>query len=223
LRNYFVKTYRIDQRKAVTIYNGIDLETYQMRKNTNLRRELGLGDSNVLIGSVGNIRESKGYDHLLRAAAIVIRKHPQCRFVIAGEGSGELYEHLRALQSRLGLDTGVFFLGYRHDVHEILNNLDIFVLPSTSEGFSIVTLEAMACRAPIVATKSGGPQEILTNGSGILVQPGNHEELARSIITMLEDGAVRNACVLHAADIVQKKFSRKAMIEEYARLYQSAL
>src|SRR5690606_4102639 len=109
-----------------------------------IRKELGLGRDHVLIGSIGNIRPAKGYDHLLRAASLIAKHHPECRFVIAGQGSGALYEGLLRLRKELGLEDKVHFIGFRDNIHDILSDLDIFVLPSTSEGFSIVTLEAIA-------------------------------------------------------------------------------
>lgn len=219
LRDHYLKNFRINEQKAVTICNGIDLEVYRKKKNDDVRKSLGLNSSHMLIGSIGNIRESKGYDHLMHAAAQVVQKYPNCRFLITGEGSGLIFEHLLALKSRLGLDNKVFFLGYRHDVLKILNNLDIFVLPSKSEGFSIVTLEAMACMVPVVATKSGGPEEIVVNCSGLMVRPEDNSELASAIIRMIEDNDLRRNCTQTALDIVIKKFSKHKMLDDYARTY----
>lgn len=219
LKDHFIKEYNIHSENAVTIYNGIDLEVYQDRRSVSIRKELGLDDSHILIGSIGNIREAKGYDYLLQAAAIVIRTHPECRFVIAGEGSGPLYNKLITLKQRLGLEGKVFFLGFRKDVSEILNNLDIFVLSSISEGFSIVTLEAMACRIPVVVTRCGGPQEIVDDRYDLTAPPADSIALAGVIIKAMENKNMRGTCVNNSYEIISTRFSKYVMLKEYEKIY----
>jgi glycosyltransferase involved in cell wall biosynthesis len=219
LKNHFINNYRINSDKCLTIYNGIDLERFQLCNSDRIRHELGLNQHHILIGSIGNIRPAKGYDHLLRAAAKIVALHPECRFIIAGEGSDALFADLLSLKSLLGLDEKVFFLGFRSDVAEILNSLDIFVLPSTSEGFSIATIEAMACHKPVIVTKSGGPEEIVNDKNGIMVHPGQVDELAKAVITLIKNDGVSDEYIQNAYDTVWDKFSKQRMIDEYMRLY----
>ncbi len=220
LKEYFIKEYNILPDKAITIYNGIDLQAYQKGKEYILRKELGLDSGHILIGSIGNIREAKGYDYLLKAAAIVIKKHPNSRFVIAGEGSGPLFNKLLELRTALALDEKVYFLGFRNDVPDVLNSLYVFVLPSTSEGFSIVTLEAMACKIPIVVTKSGGPEEVMSDTCGLLVTSCNEKELADAIIKVVENDTMKKEFTRNAYNIINKKFNLNVMIDEYAKIYK---
>lgn len=219
LKDHFIKEYNIRSEKAVTIYNGIDLEVYRDHRSISIRKELGLDSRHILIGSIGNIREAKGYDYLLQAADVVIRTHPECRFVIAGEGSGPLYNKLLTLNQSLGLEEKVFFLGFRKDVSEILNNFDIFVLSSTSEGFSIVTLEAMACRIPVVVTRCGGPQEIVDDRYELTAPPADSDALAGVIMKAIEDKIMLDMCVDNSYEIVSKRFSKHAMLKEYEKSY----
>ena len=223
LRKHYLGMHGLNEGKAVTIHNGVDLAAYSRSGRGEIRKELGLGRDHVLIGSIGNIRPAKGYDHLLRAASLIAKHHPECRFVIAGQGSGALYEGLLRLKKELGLDDKVHFIGFRDNIHDILSDLDIFVLPSTSEGFSIVTLEAIASRVPVIITRSGGPEEIVDKESGILVSPGNEQELADAIGKMIADKRMRIRVVRNAYDIVQKKFSLQSLVEKYEGLYCSVL
>lgn len=223
LKDHFIKEYNIRSEKAVTIYNGIDLEVYQNRRSISIRKELGLDSRHILIGSIGNIRDAKGYDYLLQAADIVIRTHPECRFVITGERSGPLYTKLLDLRHNLGLDDKVFFLGYRKDVSKVLNSLDIFVLPSISEGFSIVTLEAMACCIPAVVTRCGGPQEILADSYELTAPTRDEKALACVITKAIEDKDILHACVNSSYKIVSRCFSKGAMLNNYEEVYTIAL
>ena len=219
LRRHYLGMYGLKGEKVLTIHNGVDLAAFRHPDRGKIRKELGLGRDHILIGSIGNIRPAKGYDHLLRAASLIAKHHPECRFVIAGQGSGALYEGLLRLKKELGLDDKVHFIGFRDNIHDILSDLDIFVLPSTSEGFSIVTLEAIASRVPVIVTKSGGPEEIVDNESGILVSPGDEQELAKAISSLVLDKSLGDTYVGNAYDNVLEKFSLQNMIYNYEDLY----
>lgn len=216
LRKQFLYSYGFSRKKSVTIYNGVDTEVFHPKRDTSIREKLGLQKGNILIGAVGNIRPAKGYDLFLQAAKIVHDKHPECRFVVAGQGSGKLYDSLLQLRKELNLEEVFFFLGFQDDAPLFLNNLDIFCLPSTSEGFSIATIEAMACGLPVVATRSGGPEEILYDRkSGVLVLPDG-ESIAQGLIWHLKNQKSR--CIDCTIEIVNKNYSSVSMVKQYENL-----
>ncbi|MCF8095229.1 MAG: glycosyltransferase [Desulfobacteraceae bacterium] len=222
LRQHFISEYGFSASKAATVYNGVDTDVFYPRRDDSIREELGLGPENILIGALGNIRPAKGYDHFLRAARIIHSKHPECRFVVAGQGKGALYDSLLETRKNLGLE-GIFsFIGFRENAAIVLNNLDVFVLPSVSEGFSISTIEAMACGVPVVVTRSGGPEEIVENGrNGIIVETGP-ADIAKGIIRLLEDPGLETAVRERALAEVAGKFSLRAMVEQYRLFYDPA-
>ncbi len=222
LREQFIREYGFSAAKAITIYNGVDTSVFKPQKDDSIRKELGLGAENVLVGAVGNIRPAKGYDCFLKAARLVVDKHPKCRFVIAGEGSGALYESLLRLRNDLNLEKVFFFLGFRGDATKVLNNMDIFVLPSTSEGFSISTIEAMACGIPVVATKSGGPEEIIRSGeTGLLIEAGSPEKIAAVIEVICLDRGLAETLSRAGSRFAEEKFSFQAMVASYQGLFNS--
>ncbi|MBE0501805.1 MAG: glycosyltransferase, partial [Desulfuromonadales bacterium] len=179
LREHYVAKLGFSAKKSITIHNGVDLSTFYPDKNESLRRELGIGPQQVVIGAVGNIRKSKGYDVFLKAARLVYAQNPECRFVVAGQGAGVLFEELLQLRKELNLEGIFHFVGFQSDAAKVLNNFDIFVLPSITEGFSISTVEAMACGLPVIVTKSGGPEEIVADSiDGLMVSAGDPEGLA---------------------------------------------
>jgi glycosyltransferase involved in cell wall biosynthesis len=222
LRKHCVENLGFSGRKAITIYNGVDTSVFHPDRDDSIRKELGLGVEHFVIGAVGNIRPAKGYDIFLRAARIIYDRHPECRILIAGEGSGPLYESLLELRKDLGLEGVFFFTGFREKAAEVFNSLDIFVLPSVSEGFSISTIEAMACGVPVVVTRSGGPEEIVENGTSGITVECTQEDIANGVMPLLENEGLRAALKNRALGEVDEKFSLGAMVEQYRLFYESA-
>lgn len=210
------------EKKSVVIHNGVDTTRFYPSKNDNIRKSLGLSSDRVLVGSVGNLRSAKGYQHLLQAAQLVIKKCPEFHFVVAGEGSGRIRAELLALREELGLESHFDFVGYEPDVPSFLNGLDFFVLPSISEGFSISTVEAMACGIPVVATRSGGPEEIVSHlENGVLVEPCSPDGICDMLINLYHNVSLAKSLVKEALDKVQRVYSADTMLNRYANLYQT--
>lgn len=224
LREEIVARSGIDRSKAVTIHNGIDVAAFAPHRNSALRQELGLADDAILVGAVGNIRSSKGYDTLLRAAAQLHSRNPRFQFVVAGESNNALARQLLRLRTELGLDDAVHFIGFRQDIPNLMNGLDVFVLSSVSEGFSLATIQAMACGVPVVATRSGGPEEFVRDGvNGILVDIGTESQLAEGIRRIAEDAGIRRSLVTNAQELARSQYTLDAMLDRYRALYEELL
>lgn len=220
LLGYYVNQKRMPLSKSIVIHNGVDISVFKPNRDDSVRNKLGLESEHMLVGAIGNIRPAKGYEYLLEAARLAIDRMPQIRFVIAGEGAGGIYSDLLESRSRLGLEKHVIFLGFVSETCKLLNNLDLFVLSSVSEGFSISTIEAMACGVPVVVTQSGGPEEIIENGlSGIVVPPRDPRLMADAIIESLES----NGRFTNQAGIERCKelFSIGKMVGDYIEIYNS--
>lgn len=224
LKRYFTLNTIVDDTKTEVIYNGIDLNKFKPKKSRELRQKLGLHDNDLLIGAIGNIRKAKGYDILLKAAAKLKKNRPDCKFVVIGEGSGELFEDILNLKKELQLDDTVFFIGFRNNTPMLLNNFDIFVLPSTTEGFSISTIEAMACGIPVIVTKSGGPEEIVSHQyNGLLVPPSDPVALASSISNLSNNKSVAQRYKNNALLAVQENFSISRVVNSYSEQYNKII
>lgn len=206
----------VEESQCKVIPNGINLSEFLPQPNRELRDALGLLDSDVLIGAVGNIRPPKAYEVLLDAARILCDYSNKVHFAIAGEGSGDLMDSLRAQRDRLGLASRVHFLGFRKDANRVLNNLDVFVVSSRTEGFSLACVEAMACGIPVVATRSGGPESIVVDGeSGLLVPAGSPADLAAAVRRLLDDRELCSRLRDGAQRRVASSFSEARMLAEY--------
>jgi glycosyltransferase involved in cell wall biosynthesis len=204
------------------VHNGIDLRIPTLTGTE--RAELGAAAGEFLVGAVGNLRPAKDYGTLLKAAAIVRKSGCPVRIAIIGEGHGQLRDELLTLKRALGLDETVSFLGFRSDVPRLLCALDAFVSSSSSEGFSLSTVEALWLGKPVVVTKSGGPEEIVRHErTGLLVPPRDPAALADGILRLYRNPGLAKAMSATGARDVQALFSMARMIEAYEEVYQEAL
>ena len=129
---------------------------------------------------------------------------------------------LIGLIDKLNLKNKFFFLGYTKNIHDFLNSLDIFVLPSITEGFSLSTVEAISCGLPVVVTRCGGPEEIVTeNLNGIIVKTHSENELAKAILKLINIESEKLRSMKEEARVAAKKFSINEMISAYTILYES--
>lgn len=220
LRHELAAELRVAPAKCSVVPNGIDTRKFAGAAQDSIRRQLGLGPQDVLVGSIGNIRGPKAYEVLLRAAAQLRAASTRYHFVIAGEGGNSLHRRLLALRSELQLDSAVHFLGLRTDVADVLHNLDVFALSSDTEGFSIACIEAMAAGIPVVATRSGGPEEIVEHErSGLLVPTQDPAALAAAISRLATDRAFAAELARNALQRVQERYTLQGMIGSYARIF----
>lgn len=210
--------------KTRVIYNGVDTSVFNQPRSNQLRQQFGWAENEIIIGSLGNIRSAKGYDILLQAAALLKKSTCSYRFVIAGQGSGKRYEALLQQREELGLQNRVHLLGFVDNPADFLSNLDMFLLPSTSEGFSIATIQAMSANVPVIVTKSGGPEEIVTHGEdGWLVEISNPEAMAAAIDLLGTNPDLRATLAKQARKQVTETFGLNTMISGYQSLYESLI
>lgn len=151
----------------------------------------------TIVGVIGRLDAQKGQEVLLRAAPYILENHPDTLFLIVGEetaGEGGYKEKLKDLCQTLDIERHVRFLPFTDGVPQLMAALDMFILPSFSETFGLVVIEAMAMGKPIVATNAGGVPEIIRHGeTGMLVEPRDERALAQAIHTILSDNELRTS------------------------------
>ena len=224
----FYEAIGLCQANSCVVYNGIDIDLYSPKQSINHRSSLGFLSDDILIGVIGHIKPWKGYEYLLDAARRVIREYPSARFLIVGEYN-ESDPYYAALDDRVRtnhLQGHVRFLGYRSDVRDILSVLDIFVLPSNCEGFSIAVIEAMAMKVPVIATMCGGPEGIITHEvNGFLVPVKDSESLSK-MITKVYEMRTRGDLgeILERGRLtIEHKFTLSRQLSSYYGLYETLL
>lgn len=207
------------------IPNGIDVDAFATAGTRGrLRAELGLPRDALVVGALGNVRPSKGYDVLLEAFARLHAAEPCSRLVVAGQARGPLFDELVALRGRLGLDDACHFIGFREDVADVLHSLDVFVLSSNDEGFSLATVQAMAAGVPVVATRCGGPEQIVgDSGGGLLVPTRDPDALAAAVLKVLREPALAADLRARAMGRAADGFSIDRMLDRYSELYRRCL
>ena len=169
------------------VYNGIALAPYQKPEYpSSLKRELGIQEDQLVVGTVARLTPVKGLKYFLRSIPAVLTHFPDTQFLIIG--GGFLQTSLEEEAVKLGIDNKVTFTGSRQDVPAILKLLYIFVLPSLKEGLPFAIIEAMATSKPVIATDVKGNREVIEDGkSGILVPAKDPRILAKAIINLLKD------------------------------------
>ncbi len=207
------------------IYNGIEESRYGKNSSKSLRASLGIGDDVILVGSLGNVRPAKSYDVLIASAALLIKEgQHNLHFVIAGHQKLDLMAQLQTLIDQHGIQDRIHFIGFHENTNEFLGQLDCFVLSSSSEGFSIATIEAMATGLPVVATRCGGPEEIIEHEkNGLLVTVNNASALAAGIKVIIENQTFAQSLSIAGRKHVEAVFSFAAMLNAYKKLYAQLL
>lgn len=219
----YIEARRLFPRKAIdVIYNGVDESRYSANISRNLKSELGIPKDATLIGSLGNVRPAKSYETLITSVGLL--KNSKLHFVIAGHKKKELMDKLDAQIQSLGVSGQVHFIGFYDNTPEFLAQLDIFVLSSSSEGFSIATIEAMAAGLPVIATRCGGPEEILDHRkTGYLVAKERPDELAAAIKLLLSNELFASALANAGKEHMRNTFSLKKMLYCYQQHYTTLL
>jgi len=226
VREHLVRKVGINPFKVVVVPNAVDTNVFfpigkqspLFEKVKSARRELGIEDGDVVIGSVGHMARQKGQKHLVAAIPEVQLKYPRAKFVFVGKG--KLRRDLREQARALGVEEAVRFAGIRKDIPIVLNCFDVFVLPSLWEGFGTAIVEALACGVPVVATRVGGIPEVIEHGAdGLLVPAGLARPLAQSIVRILDDPSLRGDMIYRGLRKAVERFNVTRMAETLAKIY----
>jgi len=214
----------VPRLKAAVVPNGIPIDLFAPASadmHQRLVDALQIPSHHTLIGNVGRLNWAKDQAGLIRAFADVHALYPNTALVLIGDG--ELRAQLEQCAREHDLHQCVHFLGDRNDVGQLLRGLDLFVMSSRSEGYSMALLEACATALPIVATDVGGNGEIVHDGhTGRLVPVGDTRALANAILAFLRAPQQAGEYGRAAREWVESHGSLEAMAGHYARLYQDA-
>lgn len=202
-----------------TIHNGIDLTQF-----ADLEK---IGNAKFTIGTIGHLAPIKGHDIFIRAAAEILQKRQDFKFVIVGEDksdSGENRRKLENLIAKLNLQNYIELAGWTDDVRPFLQQFDLFVSTARSEPFGLVIAEALAAQIPVVATESEGATEIIEDGkSGVLIPLDNPARLTEAILDLAFDNQKRERLKIAGRQRVDDNFSLKKMVAETEIFYQRIL
>ncbi len=211
-RQRCIERYGCDPSRVSVVYNGIDARALK-----SLRRQKRPASSPKTVLFLGRMTLQKGPDHFLRAAKRVVDFNPNVRFIMAG--TGDMLLHLVDEAARLGIGANVLFTGFasRQDAMDLYASADAFVMPSVSEPFGIVPLEAMARHVPVIVSRQSGVSEVLSHA--LKVDFWDVEDLASKILSVLSYPALSRTLAQEGQREVESLTWDKAA-EATTRLYQ---
>jgi glycosyltransferase involved in cell wall biosynthesis len=213
----------VSHKKMEIIPNGVDFENFNPNVRSDIRNRLKIGEE-PLITFFGSLTPIKGLPYLFKSIPLIKKRLQHAKFLIVGEGYQK--NSLMELARKLKIEDSVIFHKYipHSSMAAYLIETDVVVVPSLMEGGSLIPLEAMACKTPVVATRVGGIPEIVRNGeTGILTEPRSPESIAKGIITILNDKSLREKITSNGYGYVKKNFTWNKVAERTIRLYNSIL
>ncbi len=217
-RRKMVEIERVAPHKVLFVPNGI--ATPPPPSGADVRAELGIPSDAPVIGTVSVLRPQKALDVLIRAAVPLLSELPDLRVLIAGEGWDK--PKLEELIEQLGVGDRVQLLGFRSDVPDVLEALDVAVSSSNFEGSPLAVMEFMESARPIVATRVGGVPDLIDDGvHGLLADAGDVDGLTAAIRRMLGDREAARAMGERARERRRREFDIALMVSRFESLYES--
>lgn len=214
-----------DAGRVHVVYNGVDTERLQPGLDRcGIRRELGIPMNAPVIGQVGRIIPLKGQHVLIKAVVHLFRQFPNLHILFVGAplfDNGDYEVSLRVLATQLDLAEHVHFLGFRHDINQVLAAIDVLVHPSTEPDSPLVILEGLAAGKAIIATAVDGTRELVVDGTeAILVPPGDSAGLAQALARVLTDTVLRTRLGTAARRAALERYSLDISVRRLEQIFE---
>ena len=212
--------------KFSTIYSGMELDWFLKAEVDPLavRREFGIPKGAPVVGKIARLFPLKGHDQLMDAAPEIVRRHPDVRFFLIGDGI--LYEHLRERARTAGILDNFVFAGLieRERIPEMLSAMDVVVHTSLREGLARVLPQALAMGKPCVSFDiDGAPEVVIPERTGYLVKPHDSAGLADCVSRLLDDAELRARMGEAGRRLVDPAFRAETMVRQIAEVYETLL
>jgi len=221
-KNEFVEKGVCPESKIKVIYSAIEYDVFNKATGKGKIEELGLNETDFIIGAIGHFRKAKGYEYLVETAKEVVKEIPNAKFVIIGDG--EEREDIESLIEQADLQNYFFILGEREDVPNILKIFDVFVRSSIHEGLGRALTEALYVGLPCVATDICGTKEIVIDGeTGYLVPVKDPKAMTEKIIFLHKNPDIAKRIGEVARKKVEKLFDANKMVKNIEDYYLELL
>jgi glycosyltransferase involved in cell wall biosynthesis len=203
--------------KYILIRYGIDYSDF-IKTEDGVRRELGIGFKDLLVGNISCLKPQKSPQDFVRLAYLTREVVPDAMFLLVGDGV--LRSRLERLIKELGLEDRVMLLGWRRDISRLLCAMDVLTLTSLWEGLPVTCLEAMVSSRAVIATNTGGIQEVVIEGqTGFLVPCKDMEAMSQKLICLLKDRGLREKIGQNAKENLGLNFIKENMVKRHEYLY----
>jgi len=220
LRDQTIRDFAVPPDRIEVIPNFIDTEAWRPGREPCHRQKLAPGGEKIVM-HISNFRPVKRVEDVVAAFAR-IRESVPCRLIMVGDGP----DRPRAAQkaAELGVQDNVVFLGKHQSVEELLACADLLLLPSETESFGLAALEAMACGAPVIASRTGGLPEVIVDGeTGFLCDIGDVDAMGAAGVRLLSDDTLHGRMSAAGRRVAEERFSAKAVVPLYEAHYERVL
>lgn len=224
VKKYHIEITKVPENKVIVIENGIQVQKFHDPAvlKGKIRAEFNIDNDILLFGIIARLKPQKDHVTFLKAASLILKKLPNARFLIIGDGP--LHSDLQELAAELNISRAVIFTGLRDDIVNILAEIDVLVFSSVWEGLPVTLLEGMAAGKPVAGTKiSGIDGPAVDQETALLVPVKDPEALAKVCIQLGEDPGLRRRFGIAGFERVSSKYNLDHMIENTASLYRSEL
>ena len=220
----YVLSLGADPEKIEVLHNGVDLNRFRPLTGIKdaMRKKLKISKDSSVVLTVRRLVYKNGIDTLIEGAKIAIKKNPRLVFLVIGGGPD--FDQVKAKIEQIGIEKNVRLTGFVSDegLPFYYNVADFFVLPSKSgEGLPLVTLEAMACGLPVVATNVGGISEVIIEDYGKVVPPNTPESLAEAVLEF--SNREFSAPEKNLRAIIEQKYSWDKNVEKLVEIYEELI
>lgn len=224
VRRHLENDFFVEADRIITVRNGIDLEQFKARtfgEREQRRNELGY-QNEFVIGIIARLSDVKGHAVLIDAFAKVRKQLLSVKLVVVGKGKEE--DSLKERVKKLGLERDVDFIPAVDCTMDLLTVFDCFVLPSLQEGLGLSVMEAQAAGLAVIASRVGGIPSLIENGkTGILVAPGDPDQLSQAIIELLKDPEKIKLLGHQARLKAEHEYGSAQMAREIVKIYQEVV
>jgi 1,2-diacylglycerol 3-alpha-glucosyltransferase len=212
-------------KNIVIVPNGVNIDEYvKLQRNKKNLDELG-SDGPVLL-YIGRIDWNKRLEKVVESMPLILKEFPSAKFVIVGPDYAKYTNQLLDLARKLKVEHSLVITGKvpRKKLLEFYSMANVFLLPSSYEGFGLSMLEAISGKIPVIASPSGGPGDILTHGvDALLLEELTPEEIFKSVYAVLTDQELRETLVKNAFEVVKKKYTWKSVVDELELIYKQLI
>lgn len=214
---------RFNMKRSIVIYNGVNTKKFNPYNQFNdVRKKLKISENKILVGYLVRMTLQKDPYTMIRAIHLVLKKTKDMVFLMVGDG--DLRKSTETLAKKLNVSDHVIFTGFRNDIPDILNAIDIYCLPSLWEGLPIGLLEAMAMKKTVLASAVDGSVEVVKHEkNGLLISCQKPQELADSLLRLNNDRKLMLSLGSNAKYFIEKNFNVKKMTRETEGVYKKLI
>jgi len=231
--SFYFGSYKKLWQKSIILYAPVDINEFNphiidIAGKESLRAEFNISAGNFVVGAIGNINITKGYEYFIEAAHIVKKEEPNLKFIIVGERLDSklgYYQKIKNLIKTFALEDDFILTGFRKDIVNIISLFDVFVLSSVREACPVVVLEALAMRVPVVATNVGGVgEQVINEESGFLIPARRPDFLAQTILRILNmSKGDTEKMIAKGRRRVEEYFSLDIIVSKHRQVYGNIL